>query len=216
MNFYQSKLNQIKIALGMDVKMVDAILKDGVTKVSAETLEPGSKIFVVAEDGTKAPAPEGIHELEDGTEVYVDAEGTITQVEAPEVEEGEETEAEDLNAKKVKAAEVPAGEESAKQPTKSEKEVTKDEEKATVDSEAINEVMEKVMMAVEEVAKEVGSIKEEMAAFKAKMEKMSKTPASSKIKTFNSDPAPAADPVESRLEGLKSLRAEFSKTHRKF
>ena len=210
MNFYQSKLNAIKIALGMDVKMVDAILKDGVTKVMAETLEPGSKIYVVSETGERAPAPEGIHELEDGTEVYVDAEGTITQVELPEVEVGEV-------AEEVKAAgEVPAGEKSAEEPTKSEAEVTKEEEKATVDSEAINEAMEKVMMAVEEVAKEIGSIKEEMAAFRSKMEKMSKTPASSKISTFNNEVSSFEDPIDAKLEGLKTLRAEYNKSHRKF
>jgi hypothetical protein len=206
MNFYQSKLNAIKIALGMDVKMVDAILKDGVTKVMAETLEPGSKIYVVSESGEKAPAPEGTHELEDGTEVYVDAEGTITQVEAPEEESKVEIE--------VESAEVPEGEKSAEQPTKSEEEVTKEEEKATVDSAAINEIMEKVMMAVEEVAKEIGSMKEEMAAFKSKMEKMSKTPGSSKISTFNHDAPTFEDPIEAKLDGLKTLRAEFNKTKR--
>lgn len=208
MNFYQSQLNKIKIALGVDVKMMDAVLKDGVTKISVESLEPGSKGYVVAEDGTKAPMPEGIHELEDGTEIYVDAEGTITQVEAPEVEVGE--------TKEEMAGEVPAGEKSANDPVKSEEEVTKEEEKATVDSEAINEAMEKVMMAVEEVAKEIGSIKEEMAAFKAKMEKMSKTPGSSKISTFNHDAPTFEDPIEAKLDGLKTLRAEFNKSHRKF
>lgn len=209
MNFYQSKLNAIKIALGMtDVKMVDAVLKDGVTKVSAETLEPGAKIYVVAEDGSKAPAPEGIHELEDGTEVYVDAEGTITQVELPEVEVGETQE-------EKMAGEVPAGEKSAAEPTKSEKEVTKEEEKSTADSAAINEAMEKIMMAVEEVAKEIGSVKEDMASMKAKFEKMSKTPGSSKISTFNHDAPTFEDPIEAKLDGLKTLRAEFAKT-RKF
>ena len=64
MNFYQEKLNQIKIALGMEVKMVEATLKDGVTKVETEALEPGSKIYVVSSEGEKAPAPEGIHEVE--------------------------------------------------------------------------------------------------------------------------------------------------------
>ena len=48
MNFYQEKLNQIKIALGMEVKMVEATLKDGVTRVETEALEPGSKIYVVS------------------------------------------------------------------------------------------------------------------------------------------------------------------------
>lgn len=208
MNFYQSKLNAIKIALGMDVKMVDAILKDGVTKVSAETLEPGAKIYVVSESGEKAPAPEGIHELEDGTEVYVDAEGTITKVEAPEAEE--------VEIKEEMAGEVPAGEKSAEQKTKSESEVTKEEEMETEESKKINEAMEKIMMAVEEVAKEIGSVKEEMASMKAKFEKMSKTPASSKISTFNHDAPTFEDPIEAKLEGLKTLRAEFNKSHRKF
>ena len=117
-NYYLNKLNAIKIALGMDVKMVDAVLKDGVTRVSAETLEAGSKIYVVAEDGTKAPAPEGIHELEDGTKVYVDAEGTITQVEKPEAEVEIEIEAAD---------ETSAQEKPADQPTKSEATITKEE-----------------------------------------------------------------------------------------
>jgi len=201
MNFYHSKINAIKIALGMEVKMVDAVLKDGVTKVMAETLEPGSKIYVVSESGEKAPAPEGIHELEDGTEVYVDAMGTITQVELPEEEVGETEE---------EMAEVPEGEKSAEEPTKSEGEVETEEEDATAESKAINEVMEKCMMAIEEVAKEVGSIKEEMAAFKSKMEKMSKTPGSSKISTYNADPNPSADPIEARLETLNNLRADYS------
>ena len=199
-NYYLNKLNSIKIALGMDVKMVDAVLKDGVTRVSAETLEAGSKIYVVAEDGTKAPAPEGIHELEDGTEVHVDSEGTITLVEAPEVEvEAAET-----------PAEIPAGEKTAEQPTESEVTITKEEMASYVDS-----CMEKVMMAIEEVAKEVGSVKEEMASYKTKMEKMAKTPASTKISTFNNEQASSVDAVDARLESLNTLRAEFAKT-RKF
>lgn len=205
MNLYQSKLNQIKIALGMDVKMVDAVLKDGVTKVSAETLEPGSKIYVVAEDGTKAPAPEGIHQLEDGTEVYVDANGTITQVELPAQEVEVEIEAAET------PAEIPAGKDTAEQPTKSEETITKEELNSVMDT-----MYEKVMLAIEEVAKEVGVVKEEMAKHNTKMEKMSKTPGSAKIPTYNSDPSEALNPVEARLEGLKALRLELNARTRKF
>ena len=208
MNFYHSKLNAIKIALGLDVKMVDAILKDGVTKVTAESLEPGSKIYVVDAEGNKAPAPEGIHELEDGTEVYVDAMGTITQVELPEVE-AEVTE-------EVEAAEVPEGEKSAEEPTKSEDEVVKDEEVATKESEAINEAMKKMVMAIEEIAAEVVTIKEEMAAFKTKMEKMSKTPAASKIKTYNEELSTSSNVIEDRLEVLKNLRSEITNKKPKY
>ena len=206
MNFYQEKLNQIKIALGMEVRMVEATLKDGVTKVMTEALEPGSKIYVVSESGEKAPAPEGIHQLEDGTEVYVDSEGTITQVEAPEKEEEIEVE---IKAAEEKS-EIPAGEKTAEQPTKSEATITKEEMASAMDT-----MMEKVMMAIEEVAKEVGSIKEEMASYKSKMEKMSKTPGAAKISTYNTEDTTSADPMEARLEGLKNLREELSKT-RKF
>lgn len=46
------------------VEAKEATLKDG-TKVSIE----GDKVFVVAADGTKTPAPDAEHELADGTKV---------------------------------------------------------------------------------------------------------------------------------------------------
>lgn len=189
MNYYQNKLTQIKIALGMEVKMAEAILEDGVTKVEAEAFEPGMKIFVVSEAGEKAPAPEGTHTTQDGTKVTVDAEGTITSVEKPEAPVEVEVEA----AEEVAPAE---------------------DVKAIVE-EKVSEMMEKVMMAVEEVAKEVGVIKEEMAAYKAKMEKMSKTPAANKISTFNKEVSTTSDSVEARLEALNAIKESFSKK-RKF
>jgi hypothetical protein len=200
MNFYQEKMNQIKVLLGVEVKMAEALLEDGVTKVEAEAFEPGKKIFVVSETGEKGPAPEGIHTTDDGTKVTVDAEGTITAVEKPEPEVEVEIEAE---------AEVPAGEKSAEQPTKTEGEITREEREKAIDG-----VMSSCMMAIEEVVKEIGIVKEEMAAYKSKMEKMSKVPGSAKIPTFN-DEVSTLDPIEARLEGLKTLKAEFSKSKRK-
>ena len=206
MNFYQEKLNQIKIALGMEVKMVEATLKDGVTKVETEALEPGSKIYVVSAEGEKAPAPEGIHELEDGTKVEVDSMGAITQVEKPEAEVEVE-----IKAEAETPSEIPAGEKTAEQPTKSEAAITKEEMTSYVDN-----MMEKVMMALEEVAKEVGTVKEEMAKHNTKMEKMSKTPGATKITTFNNEAPTSTNPMDAKLEGLKVLREEFNKSIKKF
>lgn len=199
MNFYEQKIHQIKIALGMAVKMAESVLEDGVTKVEAESFEAGSKLFVVSESGEKAPAPEGIHTLEDGTVVTVDAEGTISEVKKPEPSVEVEIEA--------AAEEVPAGEEPAGEPTKSESEIVKDEMK---------KMIMQCMEAIEEVAKEVAVVKEEMASYKSKMEKMSKTPGASKLPTFNDEPVAPMSIVESRLEGLKAIKAELSKTKRKF
>ena len=191
MNFYQEKINAIKIALGLEVKMAESVLEDGVTRVAAESFEAGSKLFVVSESGEKAPAPEGIRTLEDGTVVTVDAEGTISEVTKPEPKVEVEIEA---------AAEVPAGEEPA--------------------GEVIKEEMKKMIMqcmeAIEEVAKEVSVVKEEMAAYKSKMEKMSKTPGASKLSTFNDEPITPTSALDARLEGLKNVKAELGKTNRKF
>ena len=276
MNFYQDKLNQIKIALGVAVKMADAVLEDGVTKVEAEAFEPGMKIFVVSETGEKAPAPEGTHTTQDGTKVTVDATGTITAVEKPEpkveveIEAGMkgkfstdeladgtkiETDAEGEFAvdqqlyfitesgEKVTA---PAGEHTTKSGitivTDGEGKITgvkypdqagkgsleKFEDELPADGPAaegdvamesmidkkIGEAYEKVMMAIEEIAKEVGVVKEEMASYKSKMEKMSKTPASNKIPTYNGDPAAPISAIEAKLSVIDDLKKEWASKQR--
>ena len=195
MNYYQNKLTQIKIALGLEVKMAEAVLEDGVTKVEAEAFEPGMKIFVVSEAGEKAPAPEGTHTTQDGIKVTVDAEGTITAVEKPEPKV--EVEVEAAVEEEVKMEDKPADVE-------------------TIIEEKMKEMMENVMMAVEEVAKEVGIIKEEMAAYKAKMEKMSKTPAAAKLTTFNKEAAKAENSIEARMEAIARLKESLASKKRKF
>ena len=205
MNFYQEKLNQIKIALGMEVKMAEAMLEDGVTKVEAEAFEPGKKIFVVSDSGEKGPAPEGIHTTEDGTKVTVDSEGTITAVEKPEPKE-EEVEVK-IEAAKEGDVLPPTGD-VVNEPVKSEGDIMKEDMK---------KMIMQCMEAIEEVAKEVAVVKEEMANYKTKMEKMAKEPAASKISTFSANPATETiDPLEARLEQLKSVKAELKSTNKRF
>lgn len=202
MNFYQEKLNQIRIALGMEVKMAEAMLKDGVTKVEAEAFEPGKKIFVVSESGEKGPAPLGTHETEDGTKVTVDDQGVITLVEKPEPKE-EEVEVEIKAAKE----DLPPTGDVVTEPVKTEGDIMKEEMKKMV--------ME-CMAAIEEVAKEVATVKEEMAAYKTKMEKLSAEPAGTKFSTFNADPAAAEKitDLDARLEQLKSVKAQINNKKR--
>jgi len=69
---------------------IDAKLVDG-TIVRYESLEVGLPLMVIDEAGNELPAPDGEHELEDGTMLTVEG-GIITEVatkeeEAPEVEE---------------------------------------------------------------------------------------------------------------------------------
>lgn len=197
MNFYQEKLNQIRIALGVDYKMAEAMLEDGVTRVEAEAFEPGKKIFVVSETGEKGPAPEGIHTTEDGTKVTVDAEGTITAVEKPEPKVEVEIEAEAI---------VPPTGDAVNEPVKTE---------GGIMEAKMEKMIMQCMAAIEDVAKEVAIVKEEMASYKSKMEKMSATPATTKISTFNANPASEKEnALDARLDHLKSLKSSFKPTKR--
>jgi hypothetical protein len=203
MNFYKSQLNKIKIALGLETEVFASMLKDGVTKVEAEALEPGKPLYVVSETGEKAPAPAGVHEFEDGTKVTCEEEGIISAVEyAEEKVEEIETELEET-PKELEEKENPE-----------EKEVKVEMTEEAIDKK-IEEAMSKVYMAVEEVAKEIGSIKQEMGAYKEKMEKMSATPAAKKIGKFNYEASEdEVNSVDAKLESLKKLREEFSNKSR--
>jgi hypothetical protein len=96
-----SLINQIKTLLGMEVKLEQMKLADGVTVLEADSFEPEMEIVIVTEDDQKIPVPVGEYEMEDGRILVVQNEGVIsemkemeTEVEAPEVEEEVEVETE--------------------------------------------------------------------------------------------------------------------------
>jgi uncharacterized protein YaaW (UPF0174 family) len=167
---YKNKLNQIRVVLGLQVKLATAKLKDG-TVVEAEEFVPGAALVVVAEDGSKSPAPTGEHTLEDGTVVLVDESGAIVSLKpleaAEEVEEVVEEE-----AKKVKMEEE--GSES----------VVEDAVKEAI-AEKIEEAMKKVMMAMEPLVTEMADMKSKMAKMEESYAKFAKAPAAGKITTIN-------------------------------
>jgi hypothetical protein len=96
-----SLINQIKTLLGMEVKLEQMMLADGVTVLEADSFEPEMEIVIVTEDDQKIPVPVGEYEMEDGRILVVTTEGIIsemkemeTEEEAPEVEEEVEVETE--------------------------------------------------------------------------------------------------------------------------
>lgn len=194
MSTYKLKLNQIREVLGMEVKFETAKLKDG-TIIEVEKLEVGFPVVIVAEDGTKTPAPEGYHELEDGTKVKVDANGMISEIATAEAEiaEGEET----------TTVPVAMAEETEVVVEKTEETPIKDEVAAKIE-----EKMAMLFEAIEECAGEISKVKEEMGAMKTKMEKFSKAPAGTKIPK-TSDVEKAVDTIEARVNALKNLRANL-------
>jgi hypothetical protein len=91
-------VNQIKEILGIEVKLAQMKLQDGVTVIEAEAFEPEMAIFIVNEE-EKVPMPVGEYMLEDGNVLKVQVEGIIASIEMPE-EEAPEVEVEVETTKK--------------------------------------------------------------------------------------------------------------------
>ena len=91
-------VNQIKELLGMEVKLAQMKLQDGVTVIEAEAFEPEMAVFIVNGE-EKVPMPVGEYMLEDGNVLKVEVEGVIASIEMPE-EEAPEVEIEVETTKK--------------------------------------------------------------------------------------------------------------------
>jgi hypothetical protein len=90
----ENKINNKEEKMKKRFKFAEYNLKDG-GRVSIDgELAVGSPVFLILEDGTLEQAPEGEHMLEDGTTIFVDAEGFINEVRSAEttaVAEGQAT-----------------------------------------------------------------------------------------------------------------------------
>lgn len=100
-------INEIKTLLGMEVKLAQMKLEDGVTVVEAEMFEPEAAVFIVnGED--RIAMPVGEYKLEDGNILKVEVEGVIAAIEMPEEEMPEaETEAPEVEVEVEAQAAAP-------------------------------------------------------------------------------------------------------------
>ena len=167
----------------VEEKFLDAKLKDGTAiKIEGESAVEGAKVVVVTEEG-EIPAPDGVHELEDGSKVET-KEGVIAKIEAPEVEEGPEVEVE----------------------VKAEDEKVEEEEKVDVAElyALLKDMMEKISDKMKKMEEEVEKVTTDFENFK-------KEPATSKIKTgktesFGKDKFESL--LDSRVKTIMALRGE--------
>jgi hypothetical protein len=134
---------------------IDAKLVDG-TIIRYESLEVGMPLLVIDEAGNELPAPDGEHELEDGTKITVES-GIITEIatkeeKAPEVEEMpieqpmaavETVSKEDFEALKSEVENLKT----------IFKEFTKTNETLSADNVAMKEIVKETFSIVEKLAK---------------------------------------------------------------
>jgi hypothetical protein len=101
-------LNKIMqmLSLTEEVALTYAKLADG-TIVESATFDVGEELFVVSEDGTKTPAPNGFHDL-----MLKDTEGneTLLKVKSEDgkIVERENVEMADVDAEKIKTQPIPS------------------------------------------------------------------------------------------------------------
>lgn len=72
------KFNSLKKAFGLEYKFYDTTLADGTAIKVEPAIEEGASVFVLA-DGEEIPAPDGSHELADGTVIVTEG-GVVIQV----------------------------------------------------------------------------------------------------------------------------------------
>ena len=77
-------LNKLKVLLGMEVKLEQMKLVDGITVIQADSFEPEMEVMIVTTDEQMIPLPVGEYELEDGRKLTVVTEGVIASVEMVE------------------------------------------------------------------------------------------------------------------------------------
>lgn len=140
-------LNKVRVLLGMEVKLEQMKLGDGVTVLEAEMFEAGNEVFVVTEDEQKIALPVGEYELEDGRILIVVEEGIISEIKEKEVEEVEAPE-----------EEAPIEEEAKKE---QEMETAKAAPKKTIES-----------VVKETFFSEIEALKNENIALKAELSKL--------------------------------------------
>lgn len=201
---YNNKLNQIRLILGLQVKLASEKLKDGVM-VEAEEFAPGMDLMVVAEDGSKSPAPAGEHITESGKKIVVDEAGKIVSVEEAKAEsEDAKVEIEvEKQAEPVKSGEQPV-KMAEEAPIDGSEPVAPKKEDAVDDK--IAEAMKKVMAALEPMVQEMAELKSKVAKMEEAYAKFGKAPAAGKIPTMSeSGKAEQVDIVEKFKELRKSL-----------
>ncbi len=155
-----------------EVSFVTAELVDG-TKVESATFDVGEAVEVIAEDGSKSPAPDGEHELflrdEEGNEVrirIITKDGVIEERMNVEEATEEESKEEEMSSEEVSLEEEEEKEEMEEEDSEESKEVSMEDVVKSVEemSYRIEELEKKLaeMQVEDEVEEEVEAEEEEL------------------------------------------------------
>jgi hypothetical protein len=141
-------LNKVRELLGMEIKLEQRKLEDGVTIIEADAFEAEAEVVIITEDEQRIPLPIGEYKMEDGMILVIAEEGIIAEI-------------------KEEAAEEEVIEEEAEKEYKE-----KEEEMATEEAKPVKKVVESV--SKETYFSEIEALKKENEELKSQIEKLSK------------------------------------------
>jgi len=141
-------LNKVRELLGMEIKLEQRKLEDGVTIIEADAFEAEAEVVIITEDEQRIPLPIGDYKMEDGMILVVAEEGIIAEI-------------------KEEAAEEEVIEEEAEKEYEE-----KEEEMATEEAKPVKKVVESV--SKETYFSEIEALKKENEELKSQIEKLSK------------------------------------------
>ena len=80
-------LNKVRELLGMEIKLEQRKLEDGVTIIEADAFEAEAEVVIITEDEQRIPLPIGEYKMEDGMILVVAEEGIIAEIKEEAAEE---------------------------------------------------------------------------------------------------------------------------------
>ena len=142
-------LNKVRELLGMEVKLEQRKLEDGVTIIEADEFAPENEVVIITEDEQRIPLPIGEYKMDDGMILVVTEEGLIAEIKEEAAEEEEEV-----------------IEEEAK------KDYEEKEEEMADEAKPVKKVVESIVK--ETFFNEIETLKKENEELKAKLQNLSK------------------------------------------
>lgn len=192
------KIKSLLTTETVNEKFLDAKLVDGtLIRIEGDAFKVGEKVQVITEAGEIVDAPEGEHELEDGTVIVIDAESKITEVRTPEVVEETPAEdaKEDMADAPVEAADMPA------ESSDYEARVVALEDKVKALEEAIMMLIDKLQGNMESLS----AVKAENEDLKAENVKLSKQPAAKPFSFKKNEKEAVAPKTDKKFNMLEKV-----------
>ena len=151
-------LNKVRELLGMEVKLEQRKLEDGVTIIESDEFAPENEVVIITEDEQRIPLPIGEYKMDDGMILVVTEEGLIAEIKEEAAEEEEEV-----------------IEEEAK------KDYDEKEEEMADEVKPVKKVVESIVK--ETFFNEIETLKKENEELKAKLENLSKVETTEETET---------------------------------